>query len=316
MNNITNLFTPEKSNPFSTESDLYFDVWERPAYFAGKSNKSENLLDLIDGKADKTKYYEDAGHKHIVRMHPTKPTEPISIGLVGKNYKLLKNRELCEGIEETFMDTLSPEELDGVTTKDSISYYGGTSIRDYVFPNIKVDIESKASDIAFRAIVINGYDGSSSFKFYHGAIDFFCTNGMVTGSYDMIVKRHTSNLTVPNLTDRLRKSIDIFYKQAEQWSKWVGRVINDEDAEETFKAMPNVSERRVLQLMRQFHIECLTHGRTVWALYSAATFYATSNDGDFKVRETATDHQASTLLNREQQVRSWLNTDEFQQLAA
>jgi len=242
--------------------------------------------------------------------------KPVSIGLVGKNYKLLRNRELCEGIEDTFMDILTPEELKDVRRVDSISYMGGTSIRQYVFPNIRCDIGSKSSDIAFRTVIINGYDGSSSFKFYHGAIDFFCSNGMVSGVYDMTVRRHTSGLTIPNLTDKLRRSIDIFYKQADTWSKWVGKTICDEDAEECYKAMPNVSERRVQQLMRQFRIECGSHDRTVWALYSAATFYASSDHGEFSIRETNSDHKASTLMNREQQVRAWQNTDEFMQIAA
>ena len=301
MNNITTLFPHEHSRPeaFNNESELYFDVWERPAFFQGK---------------DVGVYYGDTGHKHIVRMWNG---SPLSIGLVGKNYKLLKNQELCEGIEDTFVDSLTSEELHGVTRRDSISYMGGTSIRDYIFPNIKVDLEGGLSDIAFRAIVINGYDGSSSFKFYHGAIDFFCTNGMVTGSYDMTVKRHTAGLTVPRLTDKLRNSIDIFYKQADQWKRWVNKAISDEDAEECFKALPNISDGRVQQLMRQFrHVEIHSHGRTVWALYSAATFYATSNSGEFVVRDTGNDHSAATIINREQQVRSWLNTEAFITLAA
>ena len=132
----------------------------------------------------------------------------------------------------------------------------------------------------------------------------------------MIVKRHTAGLTVPKLTDRLRNSIDIFYKQSEQWSKWVGKEICDEDAEECFKAMPNISERRVQQLMRQFRIECQSHDRTVWALYSAATFYASSDHGEFSIRETNSDHKANTLMNRENQVRAWQNSDEFLRIAA
>ena len=302
MSNIEQLH-PQKPEAFSPESELYFDVWERPAYFRGRQGV---------GSAS-TNYYKDPSHKHIVRMWKNRP---LSIGLVGKNYKLLKNRELGEGIEDTFMETLTPEELKNVDRRDRISYMGGTCIRDYIFPNIRADIGSERSDIAFRAIVINGYDGSSSFKFYHGAIDFFCANGMVTGSYDMIVKRHTSGLSVPRLTDRLRQSIDIFYKQSEQWKRWVGKEICDEDAEECYKAMPNISERRVQQLMRQFRIECGSHGRTIWALYSAATFYASSDHGEFSIRETNSDHKASTLMNREQQVRSWQNSDEFLKIAA
>ena len=132
----------------------------------------------------------------------------------------------------------------------------------------------------------------------------------------MMIRRHTAGLTVPRLTNKLRQSIDIFYKQADTWKEWVGKIISDEDAEQCYKAMPNVSERRVQQLMRQFTIECASHGRTVWALYSAATFYASSDHGEFAIRETNSDHRASTLLNREQQVRSWLNTNEFERIAA
>jgi hypothetical protein len=288
-----------KPKAFSSESDLYFDVWERPAFFSQDEVRPY--------------FYEDVNHKHIIRLWND---QPVSIGLVGQNYKLLKNKELCESIEHTFMDTLTSKDLEGVIRSDATAYKGGTCIRSYVFPSIRADIESKTSDIAFRVIVINGYDGSSSFKFYHGAIDFFCTNGIITGSYDMLIRRHTSGLKIPVFTNRLRQSIDVFFKQADTWRKWVKKEISDEDAEECFKAMPNVSERRVQQLVRQFCIECASHGRTVWALYSAATFYASYDLGEFSIRETNSDHKASTLMNREQQVRAWLNTDSFNKMAA
>ena len=296
MNNVTTLYPT--SNPFPQESDLYFETWERPVYFQGKRDDS---------------FYDMPNHKAIIRMWKG---EPKQIGLVGKNYKVLPMKDLCQQVEQTFLDTMTEKELSNVITKDATSYYGGLCHREYIFPSITTDIQSDKSSVAFRTIIINGYDGSSSFKFYNGAIDFFCTNGMVSGIYDMTVRRHTAGLTIPKLDDKLRSSIDIFYKQAETWSKWVGKEISNENAKLCFEAIPNISERRVDQFMRQFHIECLSHGRTVWALYSAATFYATHNEGDFTVRETGQQHEASTLMNREKQVRSWLNTEEFLEIAA
>jgi hypothetical protein len=291
------------SRYFSPTSDLYFPVQERSVFY-------ESMAPDQYGRAV---YVRDNSHKAIIRDWNGGEKQ---IGLVGKNYKVLHTEELCLGIEQTFCETMSHSELTGVNRRDRVAHFGGTSIRDYIFPNIRADIGSTKSDIAFRVIVVNGYDGSSSFKFYCGAIDFFCENGMVSGVYDLTVKRHTAGLTVPHLTDRLRKSIDIFYKQADTYKHWVGKEIKDEDAKDCFTAMPSVSERRVDQLMRQFHIECLSHGRTVWALYSAATFYSSFSGGDFTVRETGTDHEASTLMNRERQVRSWLATDEFERIAA
>jgi hypothetical protein len=283
---------------FDDDSELYFDTWERPAFFQGR---------------DIGTYYGDSDHKHIVRLWNDAPK---SLGVVGKNYKKLDNKELCQSIEQEFVGSLTHEQLEGVQVRDSVSYYGATSIRQYIFPNITADIGSRHSNVAFRTIVINGYDGTSSFKLYNGAIDFFCTNGMVTGIYDLITRRHTSGLNIPNLSGKVRQSIDIFYKQSEQWAKWVGKEISDDDAEECYKAIPNASARFVEKLLRQFHIECLTHGRTVWALYSAATYYATHNEGEFKTRETEHDHTASTLINRENQIRSWISTDSFMELAA
>ena len=96
MNNIITLpaaLTAEFTKPpvFSDESDLYFDVWERPAYFKGVAA-----------------YYEDPNHKHIVRQWHD---EPISIGLVGKNYKLLKNKEPISELISDHDNQMSPFEL-------------------------------------------------------------------------------------------------------------------------------------------------------------------------------------------------------------
>jgi hypothetical protein len=294
MSNIT-AFPPSRvvSEPikyFDDDSELYFDTWERPAYFKGKNE-----------------YYEDYQHKHIVREYNGAPK---SLGIVGKNYKMLHNKE------KQFVESMSYEQLEGVEVKDNISYYGATSIRQYIFPNITADIGTNESRVMLRTIIINGYDGSSSFKLYNGAIDFFCANGMVTGIYDVETRRHTAGLNIPSLVDKIRKSIDIFYLQAEHWKHWVGKEITDEDAQTCYEAIPNASEGFVKKLLRQFRIECLTHGRTVWALYSAATYYATHDEGEFKTRETEHDHSASTLINREKQIRSWISGDEFVNLAA
>jgi len=286
-------FTPRED-----ESDLYFPVYERDISFAGKDDN-----------------YEIDSHKAIVRVMPD--GAPRAIGIVGKKYKLVTMKELCHSAEGALLEAMSDEQLRGCQVTESMAYHGGMLFKQYVFPTISDDLgTSSKSSVAFRTIIINGYDGTSSFKFYNGAIDFFCFNGMVTGVFDMTIQRHTSGFKIPNMVDKIKSSIDIFYNQAETYKHWHGKEISDEDAKECFEAMPGVSERRTEQLLHQFHIECMHHGRTVWALYSAATFYATHSSGSFKVRETANDHIAATLNNRERQVRSWVETDQFQQIAA
>ena len=257
--------------------------------------------------------YEMTDTKAIVRH--VQGHSPIHIGLVGKGYKVVKMKEICDQVEAQFHQELDSNLLDDALVRDSTAYYGGMCIREYLFPKVASEINSR-SNVGFRTIVINGYDGSSSFKLLSGAIDFFCLNGMVSGSHDVMMARHTQSLTIPRITDRVKGSIDIFYKQADLWKRWAHKKITDEMALEAFKAIPNISERRVEQLMHQYQIEKPTHGETVWALYSAATYYASHSLGQFTVRDTNNDHTAMTMINREKSIMSWQNTNEFVQLAA
>lgn len=295
MNNVVPLHSRSKINPFPQQSKLYFDVYERPLQFVGSTDA-----------------YDVQSHKAIVRMIDDKPK---AIGIVGAKYNMIKTKEVCQSVEEVFMQKMTQDELDGCTVKDEIAYSGGTCIRQYVFPKVQTQVNDN-STVGFRVVIVNGYDGSSSFKLYAGAIDFFCSNGMVTGSFDLTVKKHTSGFQIPALVERVRQNIDIFYKQAEQWKHWAGRTITEQEARTVYEQMPNVSPRRVEQLMRQFFIECKTHGSTVWALYSAATYYATHNEGEFALRQTSLDHAAVTMLNREQQVRSWVSGESFARLVS
>ncbi len=290
MNAIT-LFPPQ-----TRESPILFDVYERPVFFKGSEDR----------------YYESPNHKAIVRMIAG---EPVQIGMVGKNYKVLKTRELCEAVEHELSMSLSPQEIEGVQVYDRTSHHGGLCFRQYVFPKIASTINER-STVAFRTVIVNGYDGSSSFKLYSGAIDFFCSNGMVTGSYDMMVARHTSGLTIPRVASTVKRTVEVFYKQADIWKKWAGKEITIDMARTCFQSIPNVSERRVEQLVHLYEIEVPRHGNTVWAMFSAATFYASHDAGDLAVRDTGTDHKAATLLGREKDVMQWQETQPFRQLAA
>jgi hypothetical protein len=281
------------SDVFGQNSISYFETYERPIYYKGKD-----------------KEYPIEDKKAIVR---TIDDEPHVLGVVGKNYQVISMKDVCEAAETEFLSALTEEELSIVQRRDRVAHYGATCIRDYIFPSIQGDVGTK-SDVSFRTVIVNGYDGASSFRLYSGAIDFFCENRLVTGSFDMSVYRHTSGFSIPQMAERVRGAVDVFYKQSEVWAGWSNKNITDEDARECFETIPGISPRRVDQLLRQFHIECMSHGRTVWAMYSAATFYASQIMGDFGVRNTGGDHTEATLMNRETQINNWTKTDKFKEV--
>ena len=287
---------------FSDESELYFKTYERPLFYSG-GPASDGINPNM---------YPVHSHKSIVRMIGDQPT---SIGIVGKKYVPFEMKPLCEAVETTYAEVFDDDMLRGVQRFDRTAYDGATCVREYVFPSINRDINSN-SKVAFRTVISNSCDGKASFRIYNGAIDFFCDNGMVIGSFDMMTKRHTSGLIIPEIAQRVRDAIHLFYHQADIWLQWANKRITDESARTCFEAIPGVSERLVDKLMRQFQIEVQSHGYTVWAMYSAATYYATHSEGEFKTRNTAKDHEAVTLLKRERSIQSWLDTETFEQIAA
>lgn len=280
---------------FQEKSPLYFDVFERNIQFSGAYHS-----------------YPIKSHKAIVRF--TEDHGPRCIGVVGSNYKVLPMKDICRQLEDAFVESMTHEQLQGVRVIDQEAYFGGKLIRQYIFPHIKAGLHHSTSDIAFRVIIVNGYDGSSSLSLYSGAIDFFCSNGMVSGVFDLIVKRHTKGLTIEKLADRVKQSIDIFYSNAKTWERWMSKEITSKDLDSVMEALP-ISDKLKEELALQYWHETSRHGRTVWALYSAMTYYATHADGKFAPRNTGNDSTYFILHNREKEVSRWVNTEEFRRIA-
>ena len=75
--------------------------------------------------------------------------------------------------------------------------------------------------------------------------------------------------------------------------------------------------RKVSNVMAQFEAEAAERGRTVWALYSALTNYASHNSERFGVRNSGNvDNTAVTLDGREREVARIVDGDAFQRVAA
>ncbi len=282
------------ASPFPQESKLYFTAVERPLFWQGK----------------RTLFVDVPTHKMLLRAENG---NPIQLAVVGKGYQVVQNQVLFQTIEEQFMHAFDANELLDVRVWDYMSYGGRVCLREYQFPNVRCNIGGGASQIAFRTIVKNGF-GGSSIVLYMGAIDFFCTNGMIGGQFDCVYARHTKGLQISNITDRIRRAIDVFYKQADIWRGWRGKTITELQAMEFFEA--KFSERLAKKLWHQYLIDVHVHGPNMWALYSAMTYYASHDEGQFETRKTGVDHSAVTMLKREEQVQRTIASDAWSALAA
>jgi hypothetical protein len=299
MNNVTQLRTPQKKDHpdqliLQPVSPIMFTAYERPLFYDGKNGDR----------------YSNTGHKALVRMNDS---GPVCLNVVKNTYKVVQNVELFDAIDEGLRAGLGSDYRSAATVNDKISYNGTQCFREYIFPDIKVESPERDT-IAFRIIVQNGF-GTGAIKLYSGAIDFFCTNGLIIGDYTSTYAKHTSGLKLGRFKEAVEGSVNMFWKNRHLYGELAGKkVLSDDDVSKFYER--NFGERLGARLYRQYLIETKVRGRTLWAVYSALTYYSSHVDGEFSVRNTGNDHTASTLMNREVAVMRVTQSTELMELAA
>lgn len=251
-------------------------------------------------------------HKALVRVAPSGDAALV-LAVVGSNYKLVHNSELFSRVEDTLCKKMQSHELDGVTVTDKVASHGRMCYRQYVFPNIKCNIGGGArSDIAFRLIVQNGY-GDSALRMHAGAIEFYCSNGMIRGEYESVYRRHTSGLVVSGISESVDKALTTFANSQNVWREWARKPVRNMDAMELFRELAR-TDRLTEKLNDHYMHERDARGENLWAVYSTLTYYASHNDGEFRIRDTGMDTVAVTMLERELRVAKWVNSNAWQKL--
>jgi hypothetical protein len=215
---------------------------------------------------------------------------------------------LYEHIENTIKEVMPSNYIDGVQIIDKGAYHGRQTWRQYIFPNFSTQINGK-SKIGFRIIVQNAF-GGGALKIIAGAIDFYCTNGMVRGQFESEYYRHSSGLQIMNVGNNLKKCITSFGEATEEWKKWNEQKVTHEQAMTLFRKIA-ASPRLIEKFNETWLDEIQDRGQNKWALYSTLTNYASHVDGAFKLRATDNDSEASTMMKRELDVYKWLQLPEF-----
>jgi hypothetical protein len=189
----------------------------------------------------------------------------------------------------------------------------------HVLPEVTARIESDkhSTTIAQRIIALHGVDGSCSNQVYFGAIDFFCTNGMIVGEYDDIRRKNTSGFDMDKFIKELKGSTQAFYAQSERLQQFATKTLYVGDVKAMLESLLK-SDRVAEKMLNLYQQEAAVRGQNAWALYSAFTNYATYADerNGFGLRNTGKDTNAITMFRRENQAAQWVNSREFRELLA
>ncbi|USD35471.1 MULTISPECIES: DUF932 domain-containing protein [Vibrio] len=309
LNVITPVLTPETAhmnfNNFANESNwrnlcvdnrtnsnIFFDVELRPL--------CSFLKDGIIDNGEQCVF--DIAESRIIKVH-------------GSKYALLKNSIAYDMVNEAIneLGRKGILDVDGMHITDSCVAKGGKTIRQYVFPNHSVNVDG--SDVLMRIVVINSYDGSANFSLQVGGFRIVCLNGMVSGSKFLnLNQRHSGNIQLGNIQNRLTTSVKSFEQLGEYWKKMISTPLTQKVSDNILaqytleNGRMNIKKFSMMCDLYENHVKDL--GRNYWAMYNALTAHATH----YKVQERNIHNRADVILGRENHVSSLINNKKVWQV--
>ena len=243
------------------------------------------------------------------------------LGIVGDGFKCASHKDFFEGVQNVMGDNI-PDAMTDTKVTWRTARNNAWAMMDMTLPNVTTTIETDkhSTKIGQRVIALHGIDGSCSNQVFFGAIDFFCTNGMITGDYDKVRRKNTSNFCMDRFIQELNQSSVDFYKQAAMLQAWATKELPTYSTKGWIDFLSTItkSDQKAKKMIHLVQQEVSKRGRNVFALYSAFTNYASYADerNGFNLRNTGKDTVSQSMWAREHEVTKWISTPEFKQLIA
>ena len=252
--------------------------------------------------------------KYVINQTTGQP-----LGIVGKSFTCASHGDFFRGVVDTATETLSDADMQDAKYTFRSARGGAWAMLDITLPNVTMDISTDKfqTEIGNRIISLHGIDGSCSNQVFFGAIDFFCTNGMITGEYDKVRKKNTANFTLEGFIYELARARANFYDNAAKMQVWARTSIKYVDVKSLLDDMIS-SKRKAEKMFQLYSHEASVRGHNKFALYSAFTNYASYADerNGFSLKNTGNDTQAVSMWSREQEVSKWVSDPKFITLEA
>jgi len=292
-----------------------------------------------------TELYTSTGDvcpNHKALVHP----DGHVLGVVGRSYRVISNEELFDNMYQAIESSMSDKAIATMEVIDSQVRNYAKTYREIRFPEISRSIETRThkTDVGFRIIEENSFDGSGSVRVLLGSIDYHCTNGMIHGQYDVFKKTHKGHAPIPSFEGIFVKALEQYTDKMDLYQKWASKSLTDSTVHNfvanllpaTKKNMAKINDpiryhqrpKQVIptepyslmgdNLIRQYENETFVRGNNVWAMYSAMTFYASHDSEIFPLNKMSKDqdNDQERLSRRSDKVTSWLNSDAWSELIA
>lgn len=173
------------------KNNVLFDVKERPVF--------------VDGK-------EVPDKKAIINMDNQK-----IISIVGKNYVPVPNKQILEHFGRIAGESgIVWNHVGGHLLRG-----GSQTIMELTFPDTKI-VPLKGDNLELRGYLINGFDGCTSARLELGFFRLLCSNGMISGTKDMVI----SYSHVGSVNEKLVDQFKIYLNEkAESFKSFVKNLV-------------------------------------------------------------------------------------------
>ena len=276
------------------------------------NNTMELPIDLdFTTRTEKTRMQ---GKKYVINNN----TDEV-LGIVGSKFNSVTHREFYDKVCRTMAEQLGDDAMKDVQVRWNTARNGAFAMLDASMPSTKAVIttDKQQTEISQRVIALHGVDGLCSNQVFFGAIDFFCTNGMIRGEHDKVRRKNTTNFSMDTFIRELENANSDFYSQAEQLQEWARTPLEYNSVRDMLHSLMG-SEKKGDKMLGLYGQEIQTRGHNAFALYSAFTNYASYADerNGFKLRDTGNDTNSISMWGREQEVTKWISSKQFKELVA
>jgi hypothetical protein len=292
MNNIIQLNTDLSRNTFGELPDcINYDVVFEPTKVPHKKY-------VVNGKTGE--YLDTVGEQH-------------SKGCVS-------HPKFFYGVQDAMIEELPQHHLLNAACDFKVARNTAWALMDIKLPEVKVNITTNrgfSTDVSWRAIALHGIDGSCSNQVYFGGIEYFCSNGQISGQWDKVRRKNTSGFNLTYFIDELLVARQAFFEHCKRLQAWANTSTYHWQVKEMLGSLIT-SERKAERMYALYQEEVAVRGSNVYALYSAMPNYSTYADdrNGFNLNNTGHDTQAVSMWRREHEVSKWVSSNQFAQLVA
>ena len=205
------------------------------------------------------------------------------LGTHSGKYNMVKHEDIVENI----MEGVALADISKDYDHKIKVYENGAKLKGSFIFNDLIQKDPEVNDIIrFKVDYMNSYDGMWSIMVNAYGERLFCLNGCTSPeSITHEKNRHTAGFDVKASAMQITQALKVFFNEKDRWDAWRKTKLSLENVQNVFTktlAKPTtptltnkVNAKQLTQLMANYNNERNLLGNNKWAMYNAATYWAT-----------------------------------------